>query len=45
MTEREQKVISAWMHEFTGPALMCTIQQKASHSVGLLTGSFLPQLQ
>lgn len=45
MTEGEQKVISAWMHEFTGLALMCAVQQKASHSVALLTGSFLPRLQ
>lgn len=45
MTEGEQKAISAWMHEFTGPGLMCTIRQKASHSAGLLIGPFLPQLR
>lgn len=45
MTEGEQKVTHAWMHAFAGPGLMCAIQQKASHSAGLLTGAFLPQLQ
>ena len=45
VTEGEQKVKCVWMHSFTGAALLSTAWQKASRSVGLLTGSFLPRLR